>query len=191
MEFSFDIIWLVAVIIFGLFKFIKRASADASSGEAGDVQETETQPEQEAQPGAPVFAYFYTYEGQKKVDVNKSNAASGRELTEYEIYCEQERLDKLWCAELERQEAEAMEAREEVYETTEPMETPSMEEIMACARNGAAKHIDAQAEPALWDAEPVTATRNSDREYQLQQLDRWLEAGLIDKAEYKKRKREL
>ncbi len=182
MEFSFDIIWLVVLIIFGLFKFIKRASVDDSSSQAGDAQETEAQPAQETEPGAPVFAYYYTGGGQKKVDVGKTRQLSGREVTEYEIYCEQERLDKLWCAELERQEAEAMEAREDVYAAAEPVEMPSMEEIMACARTGAAEHID---------ADKTVSSGSSDREYQLQQLERWLEAGLIDKAEYKKRKREL
>ena len=186
---SFDIIWVIIVIIFGIFKFIKRASADESSQETEEAQETETQPEQEDGPGAPVFAYYYTHEGQKKVDSVKSAKASGRELTEYEIFSEQQRLDKLWCEELERLEQEAMEAREEIYAAAEPVETPNMEEIMACARRGAAEHIEAEA--PLWDAEPVQSTRNSDREYQLQQLDRWLDAGLIDKKEYRKRKREL
>ena len=192
MESAFDIIWIVVVIIFGIFKFIKRASVDDSSEEAGDAQETEAQPVQETEPGAPVFAYYYTGEGQKKVDVGKTRQLSGREVTEYEIFSEQERLDKLWCAELERQEAQAMQAREEVYAAAEPVDTPSMEEIMACARSGGEKHIDDEPEEAsIWDAEPVSSTRAGDREYQLRQLDRWLEAGLIDKKEYKKRKREL
>jgi len=188
---SFDIIWVIIVIIFGIFKFIKRASADESSQETEDVQETETQPEQEDGPGAPVFAYYYTHEGQKKVDSVKSAKASGRELTEYEIFSEQQRLDKLWCAELERLEQEAMEAREEVYAAVEPMETPNMDEIKACARRGGAGHIDGEPERPFWDTEPVQDTRNSDREYQLEQLERWLDAGLIDKKEYKRRKREL
>ena len=200
---SFDIIWVIIVIIFGIFKFIKRASADESSQETEEAQETETQPEQEDGPGAPVFAYYYTHEGQKKVNPVKSAKASGRELTEYEIYSEQQRLDKLWCAELERLEQEAMEAREEVYASVEPVETPDMDEIKACARRGAADHImasvrrdgagqiDDEPERPFWDTEPVQDTRNSDREYQLEQLERWLEAGLIDKKEYKRRKREL
>lgn len=179
---SFDIIWVIIVIIFGIFKFIKRASVDNSSGETEEAQETEILSEQEDGPGAPVFAYYYTHEGQKKVDSVKSAKASGRELTEYEIFSEQQRLDKLWCEELDRQEQEAMEAREQVFAAAEPLETPNMEEIMACARRGGAEHIE---------AETLSSGSSSDREYQLEQLERWLEAGLIDKAEYKKRKREL
>ena len=176
MEFG-DIIWLIVVIVAAGLKIARRTAANKT---AQQEQEQELAPEPGPEtPGesAAVFAYYYTREGQKKVDAVKSAKASGRELTEYEIYSEQQRLDKLWCQELERQEAEETE-----YIPPEPVETPDMQEIMACARSGAAEHVDAQ---------PSPVGNSSDREYQLQQLERWLEAGLIDKAEYKKRKREL
>lgn len=177
----------VILIVFWFVKFVHKHSpgketGQESGGETAADENTAPETAGGEGAGAPVFAYYYTRAGEKRVDAAKSGRLSGRELTEYEIYCEQQRLDKLWAAELERQEREAEQAREEVYASAEPAETPNMEEIMACARRGGAEHID---------AEPVRTTRSSDREAQLAQLDRWLEAGLIDKAEYRKRKREL
>lgn len=192
MEFSFDIVWLVAVIVFGIFKFIKRASTSSAANEPGEADQESAQPAQ-AQAGdgvaAPIFAYYYTSRGEKRIDVNETKRLSGREVTEYEIFSEQQRLDKLWAAELERQETEFLAGREEIYEAAQPVETPDMAEILAAAREKT--RGEEREQPGLRDAQPVQTTRNSDREYQLSQLDRWLEAGLIDKAEYRKRKREL
>lgn len=182
MEDVFDIVWVVAVIIAGIFKLMKSANkpkSDEDTSDGEEIQAEESQLQAEQDESAPVFAYFYTRNGEKRIDVGQSNRLSGRELTEYEIFTEKKRLDALWAAELERREAAVEAEREEIYEAEPAPEAVPVSEILKSVRREKAEETVA------------VSVSSSDEDYQLQQLERWLEAGLIDKDEYRRRKREL
>lgn len=200
---QFDFILAIIVIGFYVVKMLsKRKSSDGgaedeeeSAGE--EMPGTETD---EPKEDAPVFAHYSDMSGRPRVDVKKSAALSGREITEYEIFTEQKRLDRTYARELEKAEAEAFsESRSpEAGETTAPDGIRDAAGGRYVGGEAAAdesvsvegmKRISGREKTA--EVEIVRTTKSGEPDYQLEQLDRWLEAGLIDKKEYRARKKKL
>lgn len=181
---------IIAIIVLGLYavKLLGKSKKDDSGGEedAGDEQAEEQVRQEVTEDGSgPVFAYYTGMGGRPRVDLKKSVELSGREITEFEVYTEQKRLDKIYARELEQAEG-----REESGWTQpeQPAKFLSAEEIIAAMGRGSGNGTR-EKEPERGDI--IRTTRNSDSEYQIEQLDRWLEAGLIDKKEYRARKKKL
>lgn len=165
-----DIIWIIVALGLAIAKMARK------SGKADDEEETAEEVEAEisetSEGEAPAqFVYYTDRQGLKRVDVNESNALSGRELTEYEIFCENKRL-----------EAQFAESLPEVPKPEWPeVKPPEYGEEISLEELGRRPVLEGSGEDTV----------RSDAEYQLQQLERWLDAGLIDKAEYRRRKREI
>ena len=165
-----ETIFAVFIIIFGFIKMILKNQPAEEETEAEETEETGTGDEQGE--AAPQFAYYTDRQGMKRVDVNESNRLSGRELTEYEIFDENKRL-----------EAEFAESMPDIPEKPRwaEVQPPEYGEEISLEELSRKPAFDSPEEPGV----------RSDKEYQLEQLERWLDAGLIDKAEYRRRKREM